>query len=85
MEVKGSKKVEGAGLNGKLQFNIKKLTNKCDISIIMAYYHTPTHLSNENTLLKHIDKVIHPYAEKKRKELHLDCDFPALFSLVWSF
>ena len=39
---------------------------------------TPTHWSNENTMLEYIDKVIHPYVKEKREELHLDSDFPAL-------
>ena len=39
---------------------------------------TPAHWSNESTMLEYIDKVIHPYVEKKREEIHLDSDFPAL-------
>lgn len=39
---------------------------------------TPTHWSNEATMLQYIDKVINPYVEKKREELKLKPDFPAL-------
>ena len=39
---------------------------------------TPTHWSNEETMMMYIDKVIAPYVNSKRKELKLPCDFPAL-------
>ncbi len=29
-------------------------------------------------MLEYVDKVIHPYVEKKREELQLDSEFPAL-------
>ena len=39
---------------------------------------TPKHWSNEETMGDYIDKIIVPYVEKKRKDLQLPSDFPAL-------
>ena len=39
---------------------------------------TPTHWSNEQTMLQYIDRLICPYVERKRKELQLGSEFPAL-------
>lgn len=39
---------------------------------------TPTDWSNEATILEHIEKIINPYIIKKREELNLDLEFPAL-------
>ena len=40
--------------------------------------HTPTHWSNEETMLEYIDKIIVPYASRKKKELGLPDDHHAL-------
>ena len=39
---------------------------------------TPTHWSNEQTMMDYIDKIIVQYVNSKRKELQLPSNFPAL-------
>lgn len=39
---------------------------------------TPSHWSNEQTMIEYIDKIIIQHVDSKRKELGLSCNFPAL-------
>ena len=39
---------------------------------------TQNHWSNENTMADYLEKVLFPYIEKKRRELKLDLNYPAL-------
>ena len=100
MEVKGSKRMEVAGLNDKRQMTVvlagtasgeflapqliysgstsKSLPKNVTFPSEWHVTTTPTHWSNENTMSEYIDKDIQPYVKKKREELHLDSDFPAL-------
>ena len=40
--------------------------------------HTPNHWSNEDTMERYLENIIVPYVMKKREELKLAKDFPAL-------
>ena len=40
--------------------------------------HTPNHWSNEDTMERYLENIIEPYVTKKREELKLAKDFPAL-------
>ena len=40
--------------------------------------HTQNHWSNEETMLQYIKEVIVPFVDRKREDLNLDADYPAL-------
>jgi len=100
MEVKGSRRVELAGLNNKRQMTLvlagtangeflppqliySGSTSKClpkNVNFPSDWHltSTPTHWSNEETMLAYINRIIVPYVQSKRKEFHLSPSFPAL-------
>ena len=42
------------------------------------FWHSANHWSNEETMVQYLDKVVFPFVDKKRKQLKLDKDSPAL-------
>ena len=44
---------------------------------------TENHWSNEKAMLDHLEKILSPYIKKKRQELKLDSNYPALVIFDW--
>jgi len=40
--------------------------------------HSPNHWSNENTMVEYIEEIIVPYVDRKRADLNLNFDYPAV-------
>ena len=99
MEVKGSKRVEIAGMNDKRQitavfcgtltgeFLPLQLIYQGKTSACLPRYKfpddwhvtcTPNHWSNEEKMKEYMEKIIIPYVDRKRKELKVPSDQPAL-------
>ena len=64
------------------QLLFKAKTPRCHPTVVAPqrwdFWHSANHWSNEETMVQYLDKVVFPFVDKKRKQLKLDKDSPAL-------
>ena len=61
-----------------LQRYNQKISSILQFSWQLANHPQPNHWSNEGTMVEYINEVIVPYVDRKRDDLDLSCDYPAV-------